>query len=218
MTASQVLDSNDDFHLPPANVRTRACGLCRNKGHGRQNCPLVTMYGAVPLAKNNVAIHERLSQNLSLIPKYEIHHRPLNDERTIFTELPALKEVKGLVIHRRYLINSSLFNPRSSENLSLECTVLHSQGLEHPSYTRQLFNIDCIAAFIIRSKANLILCQLEESTSTDLPQSQPPAITELSQQSYVGLSQYSQNHGRPVLSQQSCEGLMVPFTPFDYGC
>ncbi len=218
VTASQVVDSNDDFHLPPANVRTRACGLCRNKGHGRQNCPLVTMYGAVPLEKNNVQIRERLSRNLSIISKYEINHRPVNDERSIFTELPALKEVKGLVIHRRYLINSSLFNPRSSENLSLECTVLHSQGLEHPSYTRQLFNIDCIAAFIIRSKANLILCQLEESTSTDLPQSQPPAITELSQQSYVGLSQYSQNHGRPVLSQQSCEGLMVPFTPFDYGC
>jgi hypothetical protein len=102
--------------------------------------------------------------------------------------------------------------------VSLECTVLHSQGLEYPSYTQQLFNIDFIAAFIICSKTNLILCQLEESVSTDMPQLQPPGVPELSQQSYQGLSQYSQNHGRPALSQQSCEGFLVPFTPFDYGC
>jgi hypothetical protein len=95
----EVLESNDDVHLPPANVRTPACGPCRNKGQGRQNCPLVTKYGAVPLEKNNVQIHERLSQNLSIISTYEINHRPVNDERSIFTELPALKEVKGLVIH-----------------------------------------------------------------------------------------------------------------------
>jgi hypothetical protein len=71
VTASQVVDSNNDFHLPPVNVGTRSCGLCRNKGHGRQNCPLVTKYGAVPLENNNVQIRKRLSRNLSVLSKYE---------------------------------------------------------------------------------------------------------------------------------------------------
>jgi hypothetical protein len=119
------------------------------------------------LEKNNVQIREKLSHNLSIVSKYEINHRPVNDERSIVTELPALREVKGLVIHHPYLINSSLFNPQSAENWSLECTIIHSQGLEHPNYTCQLFNIGCIAAFIIRSKTNWILCQLEASTSTN---------------------------------------------------
>jgi hypothetical protein len=85
-----------------------------------------------------------------------------------------LREVKGLVIHHRFLINSKLLNPDSSENLSLKCTILHELGLEHPSYTRQLFKTDCRAAFIIRSKSNLIMCQLEESTSTESQTSSTP--------------------------------------------
>jgi hypothetical protein len=44
---------------------------------------------------------------------------PLNDEPYVFTELPALKEVKGLVIHQSFLINSSFFNAQKSENLAL---------------------------------------------------------------------------------------------------
>jgi hypothetical protein len=61
------------------------------KGHGQQNCPLVTKYSVVPLQKNNIQIRETFAKNLSIITKYATNHRPLNDQQTVFTELPALK-------------------------------------------------------------------------------------------------------------------------------
>jgi hypothetical protein len=161
---SQIDGSTDSVFLPPATIRTRACTMCQNKGHGRLKCPLVTKYGAVPLQLNNEEIRARLGRNLALISKFQTEHRPLNDERVIFGELPASKEVKGLVIHKRYLIDSTLFNAESAENLAVECTILHDFGQEHPSYTKQLFKVHCIDTWIRRSKSNIILCQLEEAT------------------------------------------------------
>jgi hypothetical protein len=211
VSMSQVMALNDDIHLPPAIVRTRSCTVCRNKGHGVQNCPMVTKYGDVPLQKNNQLIRERLGKNLSVLSKYATNHQPVNDERTVFTELPALKEVKGLVIHKRFLINSSLFNPDTEENLALECTVIHLEGKEHPSYTRQLFGPDCPSAYINRRMDNVIMSQLEESTAIRYPQPQSgvaqlhEGVPPFSQQSQYGMPQFLQQLYTgmvPLLSQQ----------------
>ncbi len=95
--------------------------------------------------------------------------------------MPGVREIKALIIHCQYLINQSLLNPMTSENICLECTILHEQGLEHPSYTSTLFDIDCISAFIIKSKSNVIMCQLEDSTDFDISASQatmPPPFSQ----------------------------------------
>jgi hypothetical protein len=79
-------------------------------------------------------------------------------------ELPALGEIKALVVHSRYLITSNLVNQYTPENICPECMILHDEGTEHPDYTQQLFKIACVAAYVIRSKSNLFLSQLEVST------------------------------------------------------
>jgi hypothetical protein len=189
VSMSQVSNSNDDSHLAPPNTKSRSCLVCRQKGHGKGRCPLITKYGIKPLEKNNESVRQRLSRNLSSITKFQLDNRPMGDARTIMTELPAMKEIKGLVIHRRFLMNHSLFNPLSPENICLECTILHEQGREHPSFTLQLFNIDCISAFIIRNKTNLIMCQLEDSSQPDHPVLQNQPLSQLTFQNGTGLSQ-----------------------------
>jgi hypothetical protein len=80
------------------------------------------------------------------------------------TQLPALNEFfKALVIHSRCLIASNLVNQFTPGNTCLECTILHGEGTEHPSYTQQLFKIACVTACVMQSKSSLILSQLEVS-------------------------------------------------------
>ena len=112
---------------------------------------------------------------------YAIEMRQTGDHRTVLTELPAMKEIKGLVIHKRILGNTALCNPYTPENICLECTVLHGLGEEHPSYTKQLFNVDCISSYIIRNKINIIMSQLQESSGASHPQ--PPPLTQPTQES-----------------------------------
>jgi hypothetical protein len=167
---------------------------------------MVTKYSCVPLQKNNRHIRERFAKNICIMSKYATSHRPVNDQRTVFTELPALREVRALVFHQRFLINSSLFNPDTEENLAIECTVIHEEGKEHPSYTRQLFGPDCLAAYINRRMDNVLMSQLEESTANRF--SQPQGIVAQLHEGVHSFSQQSQ-HGMPQLSQQSYGG-MIP--------
>ncbi len=102
-----------------------------------------------------------LSQGLSSLTRFALHNRQDDDQRQVMTELPALGEIKALVIHSHYLIPSNLVIQYTLENICLECTILHDEGTEHPGYTQQLFKIACVAAYVIRSKSNLILSQLE---------------------------------------------------------
>jgi hypothetical protein len=196
VSLSQVSNSNDDVFLPAPNVKSRSCTICRMKGHGQGRCPYITKFGTTPLEKNNEAVRQRLQKNLSILTTYELQRRQVGDTRTILTELPSLKEIKGLVIHKRFLGNGSLYNPYTPENICLECTVLHLHGVEHPSFTNQLFNVDCISAYIIRNKINIIMCQLQESSGSQYPNqySQPhfdehapiqpvPPFTQLTQES-----------------------------------
>jgi hypothetical protein len=200
---SQVSNSNDDMCLPPPNSKTRSCRVCRQDGHGQGNCPLITKFGVTPLESKNMVVRYRLSRNLSNVSKYQIEPRPVNDPRSVLTDFPGKKSkiVKALVIHRRFLINQFLVNPLTPENICLECTILHEHGIEHPGYTCVLFDVDCVSAFITKNQTNLILCQLEDSTSFDNnpsqttmppPFSQAPSLSQASfptQQTQESLSQ-----------------------------
>jgi hypothetical protein len=196
--------------------------MCQNKGHGRLKCPLVTKYGAVPLQLNNEEIRARLGRNLALISKFQTEHRPLNDERIIFGELPSSKEVIGIVLHKLYLIDSAHFNSESAENLAVECTILHKYGEAHRSYTKQLFKVHCIDSWLQKSKSNTVLCQLEELTIDNAQMSQTQMSQRITQgppqqffpqQMSQGYSQamsqsYSQGYGQQPFSQ------MVDNNPF----
>jgi hypothetical protein len=164
VTLSQASNSNDDAHLPPPKSMARSCLICRQKGHGQGRCPRITMHGVSALEKGNEDVRQKLSQGSSSITRFALHNRKDDDDSTVMTQLPALNEIKALVIHSRCLIASNLANQFTPENTCLECTVLHGEGTEHPSHAQQLFKIACVAACVTRSKSNLILSQLEVST------------------------------------------------------
>jgi hypothetical protein len=81
--------------------------------------------------------------------------------------MPAASEIKAVVLHQRYLITGLLYNSSTSDNICIETTILSKEGLEHPSYTRQLFKVDCISAYITKSKNNIIMAQLDGSNGRD---------------------------------------------------
>jgi hypothetical protein len=86
VSLSQVSNSNDDSHMPPKNTKGRSCLVCRQKGHGKCRCPLITKYGIKPVEKNNESVRQRLSLNLSVITKFQLDNRPTGDDRTILTK------------------------------------------------------------------------------------------------------------------------------------
>jgi hypothetical protein len=192
VACSQVSNSNDDQHLPPPKVLERSCAICRQKGHQVSSCERITRFGVPMLPKNNDKVRNRLSCNLSNVSRYALEKRGDTDTRTVFQELPAYKEITGIVIHRRYLVNSNLLEVNIAENICLECTIITEQGSDHPNYTKQLFNIECMSADIIRNKTNIIMVQLDEVTAPD--------FVDLSQQTII---EHQETDGRPPFSQQS---------------
>jgi len=159
------------------------------------------MYGVSALEKGNEEVRQTLSQGLSSITRFALHNRQDDDSRRVLTELPALTEIKALVIHSRFLITSNLVNQFTPENICLECTILHGEGTEHPGYTQQLFKIACIAAYIIRSKSNIIVSQLEVAT---LPEEY--VHQHLSQDVTMGYSFGLQDEGTNPFSQMGFGG------------
>ena len=161
MNLSQVSNSNDDAFLNAANTQTRACAICRQKKHGQGSCPRLTKFGAEPLKKGNEQVRLSLSTGIADITRYSLVNRNPQDNRNIFKEMPAASEIKAVVLHQRYLITGVLYNNYTSDNICIETTILSKEGLEHPSYTRQLFKVDCISAYITKSKNNIIMSQLD---------------------------------------------------------
>jgi hypothetical protein len=134
----------------------------------------------------------------------------------VFHQLPALSEIRGVVIHRRYMVNSNLVQVEISENICLECTILTEHGVEHERYTKQLFNVECMSAHIVRNKTNLIMVQLDEVRAPDPvdfsqnPRPSTQEVVDLSQTTqqtfhqHLGLSQTSfSQQSQPPFSQQS---------------
>ena len=164
---SQVSNSNDDDHLNAAKPQTRACSICRQKKHGAKSCPRLTKFGAVALQKGNEQVRMTLSTGIGNISRFSLVSRHPDDSRSIFKEMPATSEIKAVVLHQRYFISSLLYDKCTSENICIETTILTTGGLEHPSYTKQLFKVDCISAYITRSKTNIIMSQLDGCVGQD---------------------------------------------------
>jgi len=219
---SQVSNSNDDTFLNAANTQTRCCSICRQKKHGRGNCPRLTKFGSVPLQKGNEQVRLTLSTGIADISRYSLVSRRPDDNRNIFKEMPALNEIKAIVLHQRFLITGLLYNNYTSDNICIETTILSHEGLEHPSYTRQLFKVDCISAYITKSKTNIIMSQLDGSNTQETSFG---ATESLSQNTYaqgvntasVGPSSSQQFEVNSTLNQDrfAMMGYGVIPTPFD---
>jgi hypothetical protein len=104
-------------------------------------------------------------------------------------------------IHKRF------FENRETIEMVLDCTFLDSTGDAHPIFQNFLFTIETIAAYMIRSRTNVIICELKEDLSGGMESmcyprtlSQPPidCLAQLHQKGY--------GFGYPTLLQTETMG------------
>ena len=114
----------------------------------------------LPLAKNNEEVRSSLAQQIVHQTAFVTY--PLDgDKRVVYKTIPK-KTIQALILHKRY-VRAGMVQPSiGTKAFVLEATFLHDGGKEHFEYRKALFEVDPIATFIIRSKANLIVSQLEQ--------------------------------------------------------
>ena len=163
---SKLYPTNEANILPPPKSRKRSCGFCHKGGHIQKTCPSLLCYAKPPLPQNDRTIREVLIQDMAHPDKYTTHIRLPNDTRNIVKSFPVGAE--GVVVHRRYMATQNIVQRNSPENLCLECTVLKGGG-ENELFTRVLFKVPAVNAYINRSKTNIVICELESSSGLCIP-------------------------------------------------
>ena len=153
--------AGDIDHLTARSIRTRSCTLCRQKKHGKFQCPILLAYGNAPIPKNDLHGRQTLSMNLSQKHIYSVHKKSKDDKREVMKSMPM--SIPALIIHRRLLIKDDLANPLVPENFCLECTFLKDSGDEDERYTKVLFGIKDVSTFLTKSKTNVIVSLLDQA-------------------------------------------------------
>jgi hypothetical protein len=172
--AKNCRTSKDVDHLAPAKTRTKTCTICKCGGHQRRSCPKILCFRSPPfeMGKDNQTRLE-LSSGLTNLGRYKNDRRdPEKDKRVVSLTTP--KSMTGVVIHHR------LFVKYPSSKLCVECSILGELGDLHPTFTHSLFTVESIAAYVNRSKSQVIVCELEagipeglESMGFPMSNSQP---------------------------------------------
>ena len=114
----------------------------------------------------------------------------------------------GVVIHKR------LFLSPQSTKMCLECTVLANGGDIHSIFQNYLFSVEVITSYVVRSKSNVIVCELEDDCPDGyecmgFPLSQPGTGYPLSQPG-TGYPLSQPGAGFPLSQQDACFPLSQP--------
>jgi hypothetical protein len=170
-------------------------------GHQRGSCPKIHKFKKPPLEMNK-DMHSRheLSAALSKCGCYQNEYRLTDDVREVSATTP--KHTLGIVIHCQFFVSPNIIN-----KMCLECTFLDRLGDAHQTFHKYLSTLECISAYLSRSKSNVVVCELEdsrldgyESFVFSLSQSQPnvqyptPNMQYLSQLKQMGYVRQSQQN------------------------
>lgn len=156
------------------------------------------MYKNPPLksGKNaDMQPRNKLNADLYKFGKFKIFSRIEGDVRCISTSIP--RDVLGCVIHRR------LYEGHDQLSSCLECTLLGENGDALELFTKYLFSVDCVGAFVVKHKSKVIICELEEATCEGMESVGFPMLRQRMSQGQAGLSQISQGYDSTQLSQQA---------------
>jgi hypothetical protein len=181
----------DNEVLPAARTRERKCGLCKQGKHnGQFKCPSILKFGE-PLSKNNRAIRNNLVQEILLPGTFVTYHRE-DPEMGIHQTLPTRnkkQDMQALIIHRRFFLDSNAVG----SGFCVEITILHDLGREHPDYSRVLFDVSVVNAWIVKSKDNLVVSQLERAVPLAVAEASTLPPMQQQQQYLSQMIEYSQN-------------------------
>ena len=139
---------------------SRDCRLCHSKGHGKNLCPCLLIYGN-PLPSCNLGSRQQLVMQLSDIDSFQTIYRDDNDNRTILLNMQAV--IPALIIHRRMVIDKNIAKPISTYNFCCECTLLMDGGSPNESQTKVLYHVKDINTYLTRNQDNLIVCQCKNA-------------------------------------------------------
>jgi hypothetical protein len=131
---------------------------------------------------------------------HNYYHRALSPTFSIVqVSLTTPTRMTGVVIHQRLFVNYP------SSKLCVECSILGELGDLYPTFTNSLFTVESIAAYVNRSKSQVIVCELEAGIPEGLelmgfPMSQSETVVDYqSQVQQIG-------YGYGSLSQQDRMG------------
>ena len=150
---------SDISSLPAPRKRSRACVLCYGKGNGKNKCPKLIVYGAMPLARNDVNVRKDLAMNIMDINHFKTFTRDEFDERQVMKNFPNIR-LPALIIHKKILIEENLVEKKMASNLCLECTFLMEGGEEDIRFTKVLFKAQDVAGYIQKTVSNTIVSLL----------------------------------------------------------
>jgi hypothetical protein len=139
---------------------SRDCRLCHSKGHGKNSCPCLLIYGN-PLPSCNLGSRQQLVMQLSDIDSFQTIYRDDNDTRTILLNMQAV--IPALIIHRRMVIDKNIAKPISTYNFCCECTLLMDGGSPNESQKKVLYHVKDINTYLTRNQDNLIVCQCKNA-------------------------------------------------------
>jgi hypothetical protein len=181
--------SNDLTHCPPPRTKTKTCSICKCPGHQRGSCPKIHMFKKPPLDMGK-DIHSRqdLSSALATYGRYKTLYRSTEDRREISLTLP--QHILGVVIHQRFFVTPN------TRKMCLECTCLGPTADPHLTFQNYLFTVESMAAYVGKSKSNVVVCELEDDVTEGYEQFGFPSLSQQSQQNFqpgfLSLSQQAQ--------------------------
>ena len=157
LSLSQSMSDVSSFTAP--RKRSRACVLCSGKGHGKNKCPKLILYGAMPLARNDVNVRKILAMNIMDMNHFKTFTRDAFDEREVMKNFPNIR-LPALIIHKKYLIDDNLVEKKMASNICLECTFLMEGGDEDIRFTKVLFKAQDVVGYIQKIVSNTIVSLL----------------------------------------------------------
>ena len=95
-----------------------------------------------------------LAKNLSVLYGSLIFNRKMDDTRQILKDFTNKK--RALVIHKGYHTNHDIELVRHTENIFIECTLVHEGCIEHDLYRRVFFSPEAVVRYIWKSKLTII--------------------------------------------------------------
>ena len=116
------------------------------------------MFGISPLPKSDSAARDKIVKSVLQVDQHPIYNRNTGDNRKVIKELP--KRMAALVVHRKYTVDGNNMSQTYQDNICVECSVVNKGLIPHDLYTRQSFEPTAVIRYIMKSKTNIVGCQL----------------------------------------------------------
>lgn len=150
---------------------SKSCSLCRQQKHQVGNCPKVTKWGVQPIPRNAEAgkrQKQELVGNLGNPTSFPTSRRSEGfAQMDVYDTIPT-KNVKGIVIHRRFFLSPGYSNGSDTHRkYCFECSLLGTCGNVVPGHIESLFSQPAITTFLTKAGKGMIIINCMKNAPGD---------------------------------------------------